>query len=76
MVNMKKLGLKSKHHQMKFLNLSNLLIKINCPTENETNILKEKSILVGMFNPSKNKNQINKIINKKKNIFLWNYYLV
>ena len=64
-----KIGVEVKTSSDEVLNLSNLLIKINCPTENETNILKEKSILVGMFNPSKNKNQINKIINKKINIF-------
>ena len=43
-------------------------MKVNCPTENEINDLKEKSIVIGMLNPSKNKNQINKII-EKINIF-------
>ena len=51
------------------LNLSNLIIKVNCPSENEINILEENKILVGMFNPSKNKDLINKIINKKAKIF-------
>ena len=44
---------------------SNLIIKVNCPSESEISILKENSILIGMLNPSKNKNQISKIINKK-----------
>ena len=48
---------------------SDLIIKVNCPSENEINILKENTILVGMMNPSKNKNQINKIMNKKIKIF-------
>ena len=47
------------------LNSSNLITKVNCPSENEIEILKENSILIGMLNPSKNKNQIDKIINKK-----------
>ena len=46
------------------LNSSNLIIKVNCPTENEISLLKENSILVGMLNISKNKVQINKIISK------------
>ena len=32
--------------------------------------LKENTILIGMLNPSKNKNQINKIIKKKLSLFL------
>jgi H+-translocating NAD(P) transhydrogenase subunit alpha len=43
-----------------------LLIKVNCPSDNEISNLKEKKILIGMLNPSKNKNKINEII--KKNI--------
>ena len=43
-----------------------LLIKVNCPSDNEISNLKEKKILKGMLNPSKNKNKINEII--KKNI--------
>ncbi len=44
---------------------SNLITKVNCPSENELNNLKENTILIGMLNQSKNKNQISKIINKK-----------
>ena len=45
------------------------MIKVNCPSEKEINGLKEKTIIIGMLNPSKNKNQINEIIKKKLNIF-------
>ena len=51
------------------LNLSNLIIKVNCPSESEISMFKEKTILVGMLNPSKNKDQIDKIIKKKIKIF-------
>ena len=51
------------------LNSSNLITKVNCPSEDEISILKEDSILVGMLNPSKNKNDIDKIINKKIKTF-------
>ncbi len=46
------------------LNSSNLITKVNCPSADEIKILKENTILIGMLNPSKNKNQIDKIINK------------
>ena len=62
-------GVEIKDSSTEVLNLSNLIMKVNCPTENEINDLKEKSIVIGMLNPSKNKNQINKIIEKKINIF-------
>ena len=42
---------------------------MNCPSENEISILKENTILIGMFDPKKNKNQIDKIISKKIKIF-------
>ncbi len=51
------------------LNLSDLIIKVSCPSENEISLIREKSILIGIFNPLKNKKQINKIINKKITVF-------
>jgi H+-translocating NAD(P) transhydrogenase subunit alpha len=64
-----KTGVEIKNSSAEVINSCNLLIKVNCPTENEISILKEKLILIGMLNPFKNKNQINKIIKKKINIF-------
>ncbi len=61
----KKAGVEIKSTPSEVLNSSNLIIKVNCPSENEISILKEKTILIGMLNPSKNKDQIDKIINKK-----------
>ena len=63
------IGVDIKDSSQEVLNSSNLIIKVNCPSENEINILKENTILIGMFNPSKNKNQIDKIIDKKIKIF-------
>ncbi len=64
-----KVGVEIKTSSNEVLNSSKLIIKVNCPSDNEINILKENTILIGMFNPSKNKNQIEKIINKKIKIF-------
>jgi NAD(P) transhydrogenase subunit alpha len=48
---------------------SNLILKVNCPTDEEIEILKEKTILIGIFNPSKNQNQLNKVLKKNIDIF-------
>ena len=60
-----KVGVEIKSSAGEVLTSSNLIIKVNCPSESEISILKENSILIGMLNPSKNKNKISKIINKK-----------
>ena len=65
----KKTGVEIKDSSSEVLNSSNLIIKVNCPSENEISFLKEKTILVGMLNPSKNKDQIDKIIKKKIKTF-------
>ena len=62
-------GVELKDTSKEVINSSKLITKVNCPLEDEIEILKENSILIGMLNPSKNKNQINKIIEKKISIF-------
>ena len=61
----KDVGVELKDTSKEVLNSSNLITKVNCPSEDEIEILKENSIIIGMLNPTKNKNQIDKIINKK-----------
>ena len=73
------LGIKDKQYEensVKFYNSSeevisssNLILKVNCPTEEETRVLKEKTILVGIFNPSKNKDKLKEVLKKNVNIF-------
>ena len=65
----KKNGVEIKDSASEVLNSSNLIIKVNCPSENEISLLKENTILIGMLNPSKNKDQIDKIIKKKIKTF-------
>ena len=65
----KKTGVEIKDTPSEVLKSSNLIIKVNCPTDDEISILNENTILVGMLNPSNNKNQIDKIIKKKLKIF-------
>ena len=70
----KKVGVEIKDSSKEVLKSCNLLIKVNYPREDEINNLNEKTILIGMFNPSQNKNKINEII--KKNIKLFSLELL
>jgi H+-translocating NAD(P) transhydrogenase subunit alpha len=63
------IGVDIKNSSIEVLNSCNLLMKVDCPSENEISNLKENSILIGMLNPSKNKNKINEIIKKKIKTF-------
>tara|TARA_B100001989_G_scaffold159925_1_gene114606 strand:+ start:329 stop:1423 length:1095 start_codon:yes stop_codon:yes gene_type:complete len=65
----KNTGVEIKNSSSEVLNLSNLITKVNCPSDNEVGILKENTILIGMLNPSLNKNQIDKIIKRKVRTF-------
>ena len=65
----KAVGVEIKNSSNEVLNQCDLLIKVNCPSPNEISNLKEDTILIGMINPSKNKNHINDILKKKINIF-------
>ena len=65
----KKSGVEIKNSSKDVLNSCNLLIKVNCISNEEINNIREKTILVGMFNPSTNKNKIKEILKKNVNIF-------
>jgi len=65
----KEVGAEIKNSSTEVLNLSDLLIKVNCPSAEDINSLKENTILIGMLNSSKNKNEINIILEKKINVF-------
>ena len=62
-------GVQIKDSSKEVIDSCNLLMKVNCPSVDEISKLKESTILIGMLNPSKNKNQISKIINKKIKVF-------
>ena len=61
----KNIGVEIKNSSSEVLNSSNLVTRVNCPSDDDISILKENTILIGMLNLSKNQNQISKIINKK-----------
>ena len=67
--NYKDVGVEVKDSSNDVLNSSYLITMVNCPSKEDISNLKENTILIGMFNTSKNKTQIDKIIEKKIKLF-------
>jgi H+-translocating NAD(P) transhydrogenase subunit alpha len=51
---------------------SDIILKVNSLSEEEVNLIKNKSILIGQFDPNFNKEIINKLIKKDINLFSLN----
>ncbi len=49
-----------------------IILKVNCPKSGEINLIKDSSVLIGQFDPFLDKEEINKLIKKKINIFSLN----
>ncbi len=54
------------------LEKSEIILRVNCPSNDEISIIKNKSILIGQFDPLSNKETINKLIKKEVKIFSLN----
>ena len=54
------------------LEKSEVILKVNCPSNDEINLMKSKSILIGQFDPLLDKEILNKLIKKGINIFSLN----
>ena len=64
-----KVGVEIKNSSKEVLNSCNLLMKVNCISNEEIDNLKDKTIIIGIFNPSQNKEKISKILKKNANVF-------
>ncbi|MDA9623967.1 Re/Si-specific NAD(P)(+) transhydrogenase subunit alpha [Pelagibacteraceae bacterium] len=62
-------GAEIKKSSKEILISCNLITKVNCPSEDEISNLKDKTILVGMINPSKNQNKLKELIKKNIKVF-------
>ena len=62
-------GVKFLNNSSEVINNSDLILLVNCPNDSDFTSLKEKQILIGMFNPSKNMIILKKILQKKINVF-------
>ena len=65
----KNVGVEIKSSSKEVLDHCDLLLKVNCPSDEEIINLKDKTILIGMLNPSKNQSNIKEILKKNINIF-------
>ena len=54
------------------LEKSEIILKVNCPSNDEVNLIKDKSILIGQFDFPSNKEIINKLMKKGVKIFSLN----
>jgi len=54
------------------LEKSQIILKVNCPSNDEINSIKDKSILIGQFDPLSDREMLNKLIKKNINIFSLN----
>ena len=63
------IGVKFYKSSSEVIDNSKLILKVGCPSEEEIKILREKTIIVGIFNPTKNENKLKEILKKNINIF-------
>ena len=65
----KKNGVEIKNDASEVLSSSNLILKVNCPSNEEINLIKDNTIIIGIMNPNKNKEKLKSLIQKKIKIF-------
>jgi len=76
------LGIKDEEYKKKGANFvssakevlekSEIILKVNCPSNDEINLIKDKSLLIGQFDVLSDKENINKLIKKGVKIFSLN----
>jgi NAD(P) transhydrogenase subunit alpha len=65
----KNYGVKFFNNASEVINNSDLILRVNCPNDEDVTNLKEKQILIGILNPSKNIDVLKKILKRKIYIF-------
>ena len=58
-------GVSIENSAKEVLEKSEIILKVNCPSNDEINSIKNKSIVIGQFEPISNKEIINKMIKKR-----------
>ena len=64
-----KTGVKFYNSAKEVIKNSNLILKVNCPTDEETIALNEETNLVGIFNPANNKTKLKEVLKKNISVF-------
>ena len=65
-------GANLKNSAKEVLEKSDIILSVNCPSNNVIHLIKDKSVLIGQFDPRSNKEIINKLIKKNISIFSLN----
>jgi len=68
----KKSGANINFTKEEVLQKSDIILKVNCPSADQVNLIKNKSILIAQFDPNLNKDIVNKLIKKGVKIFSLN----
>ena len=68
----KKNGAKINFSKEEVFKKSDIILKVNCPSTDEFNLIKSKSILIAQFDPNFNKDVINKLTKNDVKIFSLN----
>ena len=63
------IGVKLNDDEKKILESADLVTQLGLPSDEKLSLLKEKQILIGVFNPHLNKEKLDKLVQKKVNIF-------
>jgi len=63
------LGVKFYKSSKEVIENCNLLAKVDLPSDQDISTMKEKSILLGIFNPSKNSKKLKEVVNKNIKLF-------
>ena len=64
-----KLGVKISKDNQEIINSSDILVQLGMLTDNQSSILKENQILIGVLNPYDNKDKLDSLAKKKINLF-------
>ena len=65
----KKIGATILDSSNEVFNKSNIILKSACPNDNEINLIKNKSILIGQFDPHSNKEILKRLVEKEVKVF-------
>ena len=65
----KKLGVKILKDENEIINQTNVIVQLGPLSKDKSSLLKENQILIGVLNPYDNKDELNKLVEKKVNTF-------
>ena len=65
----KDIGVKFSTDENEIIKSTDIIVQLGLPTENKSSLLKENQTLIGVLNPYDNKDELNKLSQKKINLF-------